>query len=100
MHNPLREAFHDGGFADAGLADQHRIVLGPAAQDLHHAANLFVAADHGIQLAAAGLFGQIEGVAFERLILGFRILIGHALRAAHRHERLEDRVVGGALFVQ
>ena len=51
--NALREAFDDGGLAHAGLADQHRIVLGAAAQHLHDAANFFVAADHRVELAAA-----------------------------------------------
>ena len=49
----LREAFDDGGFADAGLADEHGIVLGAAAEHLHDAADLFVAADDGVELAAA-----------------------------------------------
>ena len=57
---------------DAGLADQHRIVLGAAAQDLHDAADFLVAADDRIELAAARLFGQIDGVAFQRLIFRFR----------------------------
>ena len=46
----LRQAFDDGGLADAGLADQHRIVFGAARKNLHHAANFFVAADHRIEL--------------------------------------------------
>ena len=28
-HNALSEALDDGGLADAGLADEHRVVLGP-----------------------------------------------------------------------
>ena len=60
LDDALGQAFDDGGLADAGLADQHRIVLGAAAQHLHDAANFVVAADDGIELAAAGLFGEIE----------------------------------------
>jgi hypothetical protein len=48
-----RQAFGDGGLADAGLADQHGIVLGAAAQHLDGAADLLVAADHRIELAVA-----------------------------------------------
>jgi hypothetical protein len=43
----LREPLDDGGLADAGLADEHRVVLGAAAEHLHHAADLGVAADDG-----------------------------------------------------
>jgi hypothetical protein len=46
-----RQAFGDGGLADAGLADQHGIVLGAAREHLDGAADFFVAADHGIELA-------------------------------------------------
>ncbi len=53
-HDALRQTFHDGGLADARLADQHRIVLGAAAEHLHHAADLVVAADHRVELALAG----------------------------------------------
>ncbi len=100
LENALRETFDDGGFTDARLADQHRIVLGAAAQNLHHAANLFVAADHRIELAAPGLLGQIDGIALQRLILRFRILIRHTLRAAYGHQRFQNGVVIRAQLVQ
>jgi hypothetical protein len=32
----LGQALDDRGLADAGLADEHRVVLGAAAEDLHH----------------------------------------------------------------
>ncbi len=48
-----RQTFDDGGLADAGLADQHRIVLGAARQHLDGAADFLVAADHRIELAVA-----------------------------------------------
>ena len=48
----LRDALDDGGLADARLADEHRVVLGAAREHLHRAADLLVAADHRIELAA------------------------------------------------
>ena len=48
-----RQALDDGGLADAGLADQHRVVLGAARQHLDGAADLLVAADHRVELAVA-----------------------------------------------
>jgi hypothetical protein len=47
-----RQPLDDGGLADAGLADQHGVVLGAARQHLDGAADLLVAADHRVELAA------------------------------------------------
>jgi hypothetical protein len=59
VDNLLREAFDDRGLADAGLADQHRVVLGAAAQHLLHALELVVAADQRIELVLHRRFGQV-----------------------------------------
>ena len=48
-----RQALDDRRLADAGLADQHRIVLGAARQHLDGAADFLVAADDRIELAVA-----------------------------------------------
>ena len=49
--DPLREPLDDRGLADARLADQHRVVLRAAREDLDHAADLVVAADDRVELA-------------------------------------------------
>ena len=59
----MREALDDRGLADAGLADQHGVVLRTAAEHLHGAADLLVAADDGVELALAGEFDQVAAVA-------------------------------------
>jgi len=61
VDDPLGQPLHDGRLADTRLADEHRIVLGAAAQDLNHPVQLVVAADEGIQLPAEGALGQIAG---------------------------------------
>ena len=53
--DPLGEALDDRGLADAGLADQHGVVLRAAAEDLDDAADLLVAADDRVELAVLGL---------------------------------------------
>ena len=53
-NDALRQAFHDGRFADTRFADQYRIVFGAPREDLHHAANFFVAADDRIEFLLAG----------------------------------------------
>src|ERR1019366_5660952 len=47
----LGQAFYDGGLADTRFADQHRVVLGAAAEHLHDAADLVVAGGHRGPLA-------------------------------------------------
>ena len=76
VDDALRQAFDDGGLADAGLADEHRIVLGAALQDLDGAADLVVASDHRIELALGRALGQVDAVFLQRLaiFLGARIL--------------------------
>ena len=93
----LRQPFDDGGLADAGLADEHRVVLGAARQHLDDAAHFLVAADDRIELALLGELGEVAAVAGERLVGGLRVLRGHALAAAHLRERRVERVLGDAL---
>ncbi len=65
-----REPFDHRGLADPGVADQHRIVLRPAREDLDHAADLFVPPDHRVELAVPGEHRQVPAVLLERLVLG------------------------------
>ena len=62
-----REALDDRGLADAGLADQHRVVLGAAGQHLDGAADFLVAADHRVELALARQRGDVAGVFLQRV---------------------------------
>ena len=75
------EAFHDRGLADAGLADQHRIVLGAPGENLDGAADFLVAPNHRIELAVARGLRQIAGIFLQRVIgvLGRRGIRGAAL---------------------
>ncbi len=72
--DPLREALDDRGLADAGVADQHGVVLGPPREHLDHAPDLLVAADDRVELAGLGLLGQVAAELLERLelVLGGR----------------------------
>ena len=64
------QAFGDGGLADAGVADQQGVVLGPAAQDLDGPLDLGVTADQGIDLAVARLFIEVDAIGFQCLTAG------------------------------
>ena len=83
LRDAAGETFDDGCFAHAGLADQHRVVLRAARQHLDHAADLLIAADHRVQLAAPRLLGQVLGVFLERLELALGFWSVTRLRPAH-----------------
>ncbi len=100
IDDALRQAFDDGGLADAGFADQHRVVLGAALQDLDGTADLVVAADHRVELALAGALGQVEAILVERFALAFGVLRTDVLAAAHGLHRVFQRLAVEAGFLQ
>ena len=71
----LGEAFSDGGLANAGVTDQHRIVLRPAAEDLDAAFDLSVAANQRVNLALPGLLIEVYAISFERFLGWARLLL-------------------------
>ena len=58
-HDALGEALDDGGLADAGFADEDRVVLGAAAQHLHDPLDLLGPADDRVELAVTGHLGEV-----------------------------------------
>ena len=64
----LREPLDDRSLADAGLADQDRVVLRAARQHLDHASDLLVAADDRIEPPRLGRLGQVAPELRERLV--------------------------------
>ena len=78
----LSEALDDGGLADAGLADQHGVVLRAPRQDLHHALDLGLAADDRVELALGGELGQVAAELVEQLRGLLALAGGLALLAA------------------
>ena len=94
------QALGDGGLADAGLADEHRVVLRAAREHLDDAADLLVAADDRVELALAGVLGEVAPVLLERLVLLLGVLAGDAVAAAHLLERAEHGLVADAETAQ
>ena len=66
------EALDDGGLADAGLADEHGVVLRAARQHLHDALDLLLAPDHRVELLVARELREVatELVEHERAAMG------------------------------
>ncbi len=89
-----REALGDRRLADAGVADEQRVVLLAAAQHLNGAHNLFLAADQRVDLAVARLLVEVDAVCVKRVLAGFpllalgRLVLVHAAHVAGlRHAR-------------
>ena len=65
----LGQALDDGRLADARFAQQNRVVLLPAAENLDDAFDFVLAADDRIELPLAGQFGQIAAEAVQGGVL-------------------------------
>jgi hypothetical protein len=78
----LREALDDRRLADSGIADQHRVVLRAAREDLDHAADLLVAPDHRVELPLLRGLRQVAAELLERLVGLLGVLRRHATPAA------------------
>ena len=100
VHDAERKPLDDGGLTDAGLADQDRVVLGAALQDLDGAADLVVASDDRIELALAGPCREIDGIFLERLaaLLGVRVI--DRLPAANGVDGIGDALLVGTRLAQ
>ena len=84
LRDAQREALDDRGLADAGLADQHGVVLAPAGEDLDGLLDLLGAPDHGID--AAGRRRRRSGHVRTRRASGSSTAWCRAsLRAGRRH---------------
>ena len=98
-NHALCQAFHDGGLTDAGLTNQHGVVLGTAGKHLHDAANLRVAADDRVKLARAGNSGQVGTVLFERLEGAFGVGGVHGAVSSDGGDGLCNELCGSAELV-
>ena len=93
----LGQTLHNGRLADAWLTDEDRVVLGTAGEDLNHATDLGVSANHGVHFALTRALGEVDAVLFE----GLEVLLGVGRRdppvaAAHGRERRDEALLGSA----
>jgi hypothetical protein len=82
VDNPLGETFDDGRLTDAGLTNEHGVVLRAPLQHLDGAPDFVVAANHRIQLSIAGTLREIDGVLLQRLAALFGVGAVDAFTAA------------------
>ena len=69
-------------------------------EDLDDAADLVVAADDRVELAGAGLGGQVAAVLLEGRVRALGVRRRDPLAAADALERTEDRLLAGAVALQ
>ncbi len=95
----LSEAFGDRGLADAGLADERRVVLGPPAEDLDDALDLQLAPDHRVELVAARELGEVAAELIQQGRLGRllrrRLRLGLSARVVQQALDLRAHLVQG-----
>jgi hypothetical protein len=96
----LCQTLYDRGLADSRVADQHRVVLRLAREDLNHAADLGVAADNRVELARRGVSDQVTPVLLQCFVRDLRHRRCDPLVAANAFERLEEPVAGDLLFTE
>lgn len=100
LDDALRESFHDGRLADAGLTDQYGVVLRTARQHLHHAADLLVPADDRVQPALARGGREVGAELLQGLVLALRVRRGHPASSPCLLERGLQLLRTGPLPVQ
>ena len=94
---PRGQAFGHRRLADAGVADEHRVVLAPPRQDLDRALKLLRPADERIEPSGPRALGEVLAVRGQRIARGRRFFLsgragGLAGRARHDERRLRDPV--------
>src|SRR5690606_8713643 len=75
----LGEPLHNRRLADAGLTDEHRVVLRAPGEHLADATDLAVATDDGVELAAAGALREVDAELLEGALL-LLLLLRHLVR--------------------
>ena len=95
----LGQALDDGRLADARLADQHRVVLGVAAEDLDDPLDLLLAADDRVELAGPGQLGQVDAELVEGRRLGRTLRLLRRADAGARLRQDVDHLVADLLQV-
>ena len=90
VHDPVGDTLRNGRLTHAGFSDQHRIVFGTARKNLQYTANLLVAADDRIELAAAGHLVQIDRILAQGIELLRRRLRIDGRPLAEHPNRLEQ----------
>lgn len=100
LDDALGEPLDDGGLADAGLTDEHRVVLGAPREHLDDAPDLLVAPDDRVELAVARGGGEVGAEFLQGLVLALRVGSGHPSPSPALLERVQQLLRTGTLPVE
>ena len=81
-HNLLCQPLSNGSLAHPGIANNHRVILGPPGKYLHHPANLIVPTDNRVELALTGKLSQVTTILLQGAIFALRPGISNPVPAA------------------
>ena len=90
----------DGGLADTGFSNDHRVVLFATGQGLHHLSYFFIAANDRVQLAFSGQLGQVDAVFLQGPVLAFGPGVVHPVAASNLEQGLVHQVPVYAKLLQ
>ena len=99
VDDSLGQALDNRGLADARLADEDRVVLGPSLENLHGAPDLLIAADDRIERALLGLRRNVNAELGECAPLLLGVLIVNAVAVSHLIDCLPDLIVVKAVLL-
>ena len=100
LDNPLSKALSDGGFAHAGLTDQHGVILGLSGQNADDVPDFLVTADDRVHFLLPGTLHQICSVLFQRVIGALRVVGGNPLVAPDGLQGLKHALLRNAVGVK
>ena len=95
-----RKALGIGRFADAGVANEHGVVLGTPRKDLNGPLDFFVTANHGVNLVFFGKGRQVAREALQHPVLFFRVFVSDARVAPDALQRLVDFLLVNAVLLE
>jgi len=87
----LGESLDDSRLADTRVAEDERVVLLTARENLHDALDLLVTTDDGVELAIGGELGEVASVLFEHGALVALLALGHTRHEARVHAHVGHR---------
>ena len=93
LHDSLGKPLGNGGFANAGFADQDRVVLRLPGQNADDVPDFLVTADHRIHLLLSCPLDQIGAVLFQRVVGSLRVVGGDSLIAPDFLQSLQNTLL-------
>ena len=93
LHDSLGKPLGNGGFANAGFADENGVVLRLPGQNADNVPDFLIPADHRIHLLLSCPLDQIGAVLFQRVVGSLRVVGGDTLIASDFLQSLQNTLL-------